>query len=785
MVRVLEMLAFWRRRDPNRRRVNLIPNPSDSDHRHLNTNDHSLSSSTTTLPGNHSATFLVPDLGDIRPFLDRSSGPVSMRELLSAISGSEIGSNNQKGHPATSHKDPLHVRLEENVSRNRGKRKLDESQEFSDSFIENQLDILSSQKDEHLGNFKAEQMVGRPATVQSFRSKRARILPIKELGPVNPSTKESDTERLNLIHGLPPEVWYKVFSYNGLAEILALVPWNRQQFRNWSLDQPSRSQVSLALRSQRERHDLIRLCKGLSELARKAACHTLVLGSARMVAQVTQKLEADSKLSWGVQSLILVLPPSTRPPTSQITPRSTPQRNRSTIPQSSTAISISHQSPSVRSLRSRAANPSIQINNETDPSSGLRRQVFLKKNMGRKGLPSATVASNLESPGARTIRNERLNPSSPDSAEEERESLEQEWEDEEAVCGTNLPSLLLSVGRTLKVCCLFGTERVVTRALRSLSVLSNFLSGLSELYVNGGGESMDLFTLIQGLTSLSNRPTGTLLRIISISGPLSTLFNARSPSASPEPNGHWSNRRVPSGTTTSSSIHLRSSSSSTATASSQKSLSVQHICLGDGIPLTAEELNWLITNTSSGKSPAIKTLQVCLKASPENHQSLLRASVRSNGSISSQATSRSSLSTNASLSRVFERIGSSLISLMISEDWNEPISMESQKRQKSGVKGGDGSEEKILDEALAFCSRLERLGLSDGQMYSSRLLSVLPFTLKEIEIWDGPRSGTGKVEGSGGFSAEDVVLARSEAALFGLERIYIRRKDSSSISGRW
>ncbi|CAH7669965.1 hypothetical protein PPACK8108_LOCUS4630 [Phakopsora pachyrhizi] len=29
-----------------------------------------------------------------------------------------------------------------------------------------------------------------------------------------------------------------------------------------------------------------------------------------------------------------------------------------------------------------------------------------------------------------------------------------------------------------------------------------------------------------------------------------------------------------------------------------------------------------------------------------------------------------------------------------------------------------------------------------------------------IEIWDGPRSGTGKVEGSGGFCAKDVVLAR-------------------------
>ncbi|CAH7674295.1 hypothetical protein PPACK8108_LOCUS9206 [Phakopsora pachyrhizi] len=52
----------------------------------------------------------------------------------------------------------------------------------------------------------------------------------------------------------------------------------------------------------------------------------------------------------------------------------------------------------------------------------------------------------------------------------------------------------------------------------------------------------------------------------------------------------------------------------------------------------------------------------------------------------------------------------------------------------------------------------------------------------KIEIWDGPRSGTGKVEGSGGFCAKDVVLARREAALFGLEKIGIRRNNSSRIS---
>ncbi|KAI8451476.1 hypothetical protein BY996DRAFT_8533128 [Phakopsora pachyrhizi] len=92
-----------------------------------------------------------------------------------------------------------------------------------------------------------------------------------------------------------------------------------------------------------------------------------------------------------------------------------------------------------------------------------------------------------------------------------------------------------------------------------------------------------------------------------------------------------------------------------------------------------------------------------------------------------------------------------------------------------------GSKEEILDKALVFCSRLERLGLSDGQMYPSRLLSILLFTLKEIEIWDGPRSGTSKVEGSGAFCAKDVVLARREAALFGLEKICIRRNNSSRI----
>ncbi|CAH7690722.1 hypothetical protein PPACK8108_LOCUS26151 [Phakopsora pachyrhizi] len=212
-------------------------------------------------------------------------------------------------------------------------------------------------------------------------------------------------------------------------------------------------------------------------------------------------------------------------------------------------------------------------------------------------------------------------------------------------------------------------------------------------------------------------------------------------------------------------------------ASSQKLLSVQHKCPGDGISLTAEELNWLITNTLNGNSPAIKTLQFCLRASQESHQSLLRALVRSNGSISSQATSRSSLSTNASLSRVLERIRSSLICLMISEDWKEQSQWGVRESRKVG------SKEEILDKALAFCSRLERLGLSDGQTYTSRLFSILPFTLKEIEIWDGPRSGTSKVEGSGEFCAKDVVLARRETALFGLEKIGIRRNNSSRIRG--
>ncbi|CAH7689434.1 hypothetical protein PPACK8108_LOCUS24511 [Phakopsora pachyrhizi] len=127
---------------------------------------------------------------------------------------------------------------------------------------------------------------------------------------------------------------------------------------------------------------------------------------------------------------------------------------------------------------------------------------------------------------------------------------------------------------------------------------------------------------------------------------------------------------------------------------------------------------------------------------------MLKELVSSNGLISSQATSRSSLCTNESLSRVFERIGSSLICLMISEDWNKLISMESQRRQKSGVKGGGGSEEKILDEALAFCSRPERRGLSDGQTYSSRLLSVLPFMLKEVGSELEGLESTGDEEGS-------------------------------------
>ncbi|CAH7686881.1 hypothetical protein PPACK8108_LOCUS21588 [Phakopsora pachyrhizi] len=55
------------------------------------------------------------------------------------------------------------------------------------------------------------------------------------------------------------------------------------------------------------------------------------------------------------------------------------------------------------------------------------------------------------------------------------------------------------------------------------------------------------------------------------------------------------------------------------------------------------------------------------------------------------------------------------------------------------------------------------------------------FRQAEIEIWDGPWSGTGKVEGSGGSCANDVVLARHEAALFGLEKIGIRRNNSSRV----
>ncbi|CAH7670457.1 hypothetical protein PPACK8108_LOCUS5169, partial [Phakopsora pachyrhizi] len=78
------------------------------------------------------------------------------------------------------------------------------------------------------------------------------------------------------------------------------------------------------------------------------------------------------------------------------------------------------------------------------------------------------------------------------------------------------------------------------------------------------------------------------------------------------------------------------------------------------------------------------------------------------------------------------------------EDEQSQELSEYQCKSETGRINLDGESEKTEE--------LERLGLSDGQMYPSRL----------------------KVEGSGAFCAKD-------AALFGLEKICIRRNNSSRI----
>lgn len=372
--------------------------------------------------------------------------------------------------------------------------------------------------------------------------------------------------------------------------------------------------------------------------------------------------------------------------------------------------------------------------------------------------------------------------------------MEEEDEEEylnEIVLAGSLPSLFLSLARSMRVCCVLGEERLGTRGLKSLSVLSGLLGGLEELYVEGGGMFNDLATLVDGLRSSTIRGKGAALRTISITGAHSTLSSFQTgPPPAIESRRIISNSSTESARSTLSNFPLRQSTSSLAAKPVHNHLSVEHLILGHGMPLTPERLHWLVISATGFPPRGLRSLKVCLQAEPE--QPSLSSSVSSSSSCGSNG--RRMLSGRALLSRTFERVGGSLEWLALDEDWSAPLTERVGRRVSFAGQPGEG----VLDEPIAFCSRLTVLALPDGPLCSPGLLAVLPFTLRTMEIFEHagrpvPASSLGSEPSSSssdtsGFSPDDLWLAHSQAALFGLHTVRIvadSHNPASPIFRKW
>ncbi|KAI7941442.1 hypothetical protein MJO29_013516 [Puccinia striiformis f. sp. tritici] len=829
MARILERLAFWRKKQPkselNKNRNNTtsrpIPQPTSS----TNAPPEVITTTATS--------FLVPDLDDIRPFVTSTSNPISMRDLLNAISGNnplqqQILTTQES---ASTRDNDINIQIKNNIYQQlslKTKRKLDDFQEDNNQFS-SLSSWNSSQQSQNQHTICRATHVAIETPTQSKKPKLVSInssdQDIERLPPNhNPSSSPArqpirPSSVPQPILGLPSHIWYQILSYNQLDTLQALIPDHPSSkstdrtLQSTNAIRPSKvlaNDLKLALDAQQNRHALIGICKTLSPIAHKAAWSTLVLGTARMVDRIAQRFEADSQLATRVQTCIITLLPPSSCPRAAIklnTPRKsvtagTPRTPKQNYPPSRP----SH--PSVRK---------IQLQNQPDGSPNnkqslsLARQALITSSHSRSAqkcerfhsvlIPSAPLDKKLA-----TSRNTKLNSISPSAIDKQKPRLgdhSHENDDEmgedseeylnEIVLAGSLPSLFLSLARSIKVCCVVGEERLGTRGLKSLSVLSGLLGGLQELYIEGGGQFNDLATLVDGLRSSTIRGKGAALRVISITGPHSTLSFQ---SGHPVPPSTFQTHRIPSNSSTSTARSTLTCSLAQSTSSIRSSLSMkplpnhlslEHLLLGNGIPLTPERLHWLIVSSTAVIPEAgLRSLKVCLQADVD--QPNLSSSVNSNSSFGS-AGGRKTLSGRALLSRTFERIGGSLEWLSIDEDWNLPLtsssSNESQPKKRVCFEGVQqpGPGEGIIEEPIAFCTKLESLSLPDGPLCSSGLLAILPFTLRTIEIFDVISSyGNREADQQSGFTPDDLWQAHSQAALFGLKTIRIVASSSTSES---
>ncbi|WAR62000.1 hypothetical protein PtB15_14B94 [Puccinia triticina] len=769
MTRILERLAFWRKKQPKNELARHTNNSASRPIPPLPPADtHGQQQQVAT-------SFLVPDLDDIRPFVTSTSNPISMRDLLNAIS--------------------LNVQLKRDLYNQlslKSKRKRDDDQLSSiqsDSFSSWNSSIRAHN---HQGTICRATHIALGSSDTPPQFKKPKLVTISsnediehlasQLAPSPPPIRPTSAPQPIL--GLPSHIWYQIFLYTQLATIQALIPdhpasssTQESPLQATNSIRPTKllsSHLRLALEAQKNRHALIGLCKTLSPIARKAAWSTLLLGTPGMVDRIAQRFEADSHLATHVQTCIVVLlPPSRMNTAPQLdSPRgSTAARNERAIPRPS---------PLTPKQPSRSSHPAVRkiqnqpVQNHTPPSSRqslpLARQAL---NSSRSAQKCERFHSVLIPPlpldkKVTTSRNTKLNSVTPAANNrqprrtrnqaEEGSSESDEYLDEIVLSGS-LPSLFLSLARSMKICCLVGEERLGTRGLKSLSVLSSGLLGsLEELYVEGGGQFHDLVTLIDGLRSSTIRGKGAGLRTVSITGPHSTLSTRPGQAQPHRIISHSSNTDSARSTLT---CPLSQSGSSSHKPVHQTHLSLEHLLLGNGIPLTPERLHWLVVS-ATGPPRGLRSLKVCLQADMD--QPSLSSSV---SSTSSTGSGRRMLSGRALLSRTFERIGGSLEWLALEEDWNAPLTGRLARKVSFAGQPGEG----VLEEPVAFCTRLAFLSLPDGPLCSSGLLSVLPFTLQTIEIFDGGMAAD--EPHLSGFSAQELWLAHSQAALFGLKTVQI------------
>ncbi|KAA1082500.1 hypothetical protein PGT21_005449 [Puccinia graminis f. sp. tritici] len=783
MTRILERLAFWRKKQP-RSELNNRNQPSSSSSRPIPP----IQPTALSTPLENQTSFLVPDLDDIRPFVTSTSNPISMRDLLNAISASNHQPAIQQ-IPSTEacSADQLNVQLKYNQLSIRSKRKRDEDQQSNQSIESNQFNSFSSYNSHNQpGTICRATHIAITSSDTPPQFKKPKLVTISsnedleqlhnqpdcsQPPPPLSSSSSSSSSRQHQIRrssapqpilGLPSHIWYQIFLYNQLDTIQALIPEHPSSSSSSSSTKASTLQstnsirspkalsthLKLALEAQQNRHALIGLCKTLSPIARKAAWSTLLLGTAKMVDQIAQRFEADSHLAHQVQTCIITLLP---PPRGRTGPQfDSPRRS---TPGATENVS-SKPSPLTPKQPGRSSHPSVRkiqnqpTQNRTPPTS-------------RQSLPLARQALISSRSGQKRARTEA-----------DGEGPESEEYLDEIVLAGSLPSLFLSLARSMKLCCLIGEERLGTRGLKSLSVLSGLLGGLEELYVEGGGQFHDLVTLVDGLRSSTIRGKGAALRTISVTGPHSTL-SVRS--------GHSQTPRIPSHSSTAELARSTltcplSQSSTSSNKPTQSHLSLEHLVLGNGIPLTPERLHWLVVS-ATGSPRGLRSLRVCLQADMD--QPSLSSSVSSS---SSSGSGRRMLSGRALLSRTFERVGGSLEWLALDEDWNAPLTGRLTRKVSFAGQPGEG----ILEEPVAFCSRLTVLSLPDGPLCSSGLLSVLPFTLQTIEIFDSGAPSNDDLSHSSSFSAHELWLAHSQAALFGLKTVQIVADSSThSLFRKW